>query len=186
MSIPTQLITATELEEIVAENPDMRYELIEGQLIEMPPTGIQHSGYEFWIAHLIQQWNEQVKFGRVLTGEMGFYTRGDNKTVRAADVALVSYQRMPEMPTGYTDIVPELVVEVVSPNDRASDIEAKAQEWLTFGVSLVWVVYPKQQRIHVYESQQTANILTVDDALTGGNTLPALSISVHNIFHSSW
>ncbi len=129
-SVQIKSLTGNDLLEIVAENPDKRFELIEGELIEMSPTGIEHGKHEFLVALTLATYNKRHKWGTILTGKTGYYTRGDDKIVRAADVAFISYDKMPadKTPFGYGTVAPELVVEVVSPGDRAGEIEGKVQD----------------------------------------------------------
>ncbi len=183
-SVQIKSLTGDDLLEIVAENPGKRFELIEGELIEMSPTGFDHGKFEFLVALVLADYNKSHKWGTILTGETGFYTRGDDKTVRAADVAFISYEKIPagESHPGYGKVAPELVVEVVSPSDRAGEIENKVQEWLDFGVLLVWVVYPQNRRVHVHSDGKQFTILNADDAITGGDVLPGFSAKVNQFF----
>jgi Uma2 family endonuclease len=75
-------------------------------------------------------------------------------------------------------------VEVVSPNDKASEIEQKIKEWLDFGVDLVWVVYPESQRVHVHSNDRTARILEANETLDGGEVLPGFETSISTLFQS--
>ncbi len=182
--IQTQLLTGDDLMELTAQSPGKRYELIEGALIEMPPVGIEHHNVEGAATLLLRIFTRTHKLGRVLPGETGFYTRSDAHTVRAPDVVFISYQTLPadEPNPGYGRVVPELVVEVVSPNDRADKIEEKVQEWLDFGVLLVWLIYPQTKRIHVFQQSQQPVILRVEDTITGEPVLPGFSAKVSEFF----
>jgi Uma2 family endonuclease len=182
--VQTQLLTGDDLLEIVAQNPDKHYELIEGELIEMPPPGLEHAQVENQAAFLLTSYNKKVKLGRVLTGEAGFYTHGHDHQVRGADVAFISYNRWPaDQPvSGYGRVAPELVIEVVSPSDRADKIEEKVQEWLDFGVLLVWVIYPQTQRIHVFRQNYQSVILRTEDTITGDPVLSGFSAVVREFF----
>ena len=48
---------------------------------------------------------------------------------------------------------PFLVVEVLSPDDRAADIQDKIDDYLAFGVKYVWVVNPRTRRGYVHTSE---------------------------------
>ncbi|MAS37715.1 MAG: hypothetical protein CL610_27210 [Anaerolineaceae bacterium] len=182
--LQAQLLTGGDLLEITAQNPDRHYELVAGEVIELSPPGIEHAQVENLTAYLLTAFNKQARLGRVLTGEAGFYTRSDETTVRAADVAFISYQRLPAEQTnpGYGRVAPELVVEVVSPHDRADKIEEKVQEWLDFGVLLVWVIYPQTRRIHVFQSGQPVLILRAGETISADPALPGFCAPVIEFF----
>lgn len=160
-----------------------RYELIEGVLVTMAPTNADHGLVESSVSFLLKAFNRQHKLGRVLTGKPGFYTRGDNRTVRAPDVAFISYERLPRgaLPPGFLTVAPDLVVEVVSPGDRAGEIDQKAQEWLDFGAKAVWVIYPESQRVYVHTAKGVHR-LSAADTLDGGEALPGFQAMVGEFF----
>ena len=182
----TQHLSGDDLMQVCAENPDKRFELIEGQLIEMPPTGIEHGHIGGNAYFLLKHYNKTHQRGWILQGETGFFTREDKSTVRAADVVFISYDKLHigEAHLGYGRVAPELIVDVVSPSDRAGDIEEKVREWLAFGVLVVWVIYPKTRRVHVYEPNGQATILTAEDTITGGAALPDFQAQVSEFFEN--
>lgn len=181
------LLTGEDLLKLDNNTRTSLLELIEGELKEYPLPGLEHSEIEIILGSLLHLHSRKHKLGRVLGGEVGFYTRDDDKTVRFADLSFISYKRYPadDNVPGYGKIAPELVVEIMSPNDSGVEMDAKVQEWLNFGVLLVWVVYPKTQRIHVYTADQPnrPTILTINDTLTGSNALPAFNTPVSEIFN---
>ena len=155
-----------------------RYELVEGELVEMAAAGGKHGHVAGNFLGRVFAYLENNPIGQVLTAETGFYTRGDENTVRAPDMAFIRSEQIPEsgIPDGYLHIIPDLVVEVVSPTDRAAEVEQKVQEWLTFGVRLVWVAYPSTQRVMAYQAGLTnVAILNERDALDGRDVLPGFS-----------
>jgi Uma2 family endonuclease len=118
----------------------MRHELIRGELYEIPPAGGEHgfvSGRaHFRLALFLEQ--HSAIGGAVFAAETGFRLARDPDTVRAPDAAYVSAENLPRARVrGYPDLAPDLVVEVVSPNDTATEIQSKVGEWLRAGVSLV-------------------------------------------------
>ncbi len=160
------------------------YELIEGELVKMSPTGLEHGAVELAVGAELRAWNKQYKLGRVFVGEVGFYTRGDEHTVRAADAAFISYERLPTDTwlEGYSNISPDLVVEVISPGNSAEEIEEKTREWLDFGVRMVWIVYPKARRVHVYTSPDKPLILDSDAKIDGSDVLPGFHTPISTFF----
>ena len=158
----------------MSEEATEGYELIEGELVKMVPTGLEHGNVENGAAFQLTLFNKQHKLGRILTGEIGFYIRGNDRTVRAADVAFMSYERLSVDASleGYSRIAPDLVVEVISPGNTAEEMEEKIREWFDFGVRLIWVIYPKTRRVHVYTTPDKPIILDVDAHIEGGDVLP--------------
>ena len=77
---------------------------------------------------------------------------------------------------------PELIVEVMSPDDAWSEVHEKLEEYFTVGAQLIWVVNPRRQRLHVYHSLTDLEILTAQDTLTGGEVLSGFQVAVAELF----
>jgi len=104
-------------------------------------------------------------------------------TVRAADAAFISHGRAPDPPPqGYAALAPDLAVEVVSPNDRAGEVQAKVGDWLTAGSLLVWVIDPVRRRAVVYRADGSVALLFEHDALDGEDVLPAFGCSLTELW----
>jgi Uma2 family endonuclease len=159
-----------------------RYELVRGELLEMAPTSFGHgrvTGHAFFRLFTFVQEND---LGEVLTGEPGFRLQRNPDTVRAPDIAFVSKDRIPADPRGFPDLAPDLVVEVVSPNDTAAELQVKVGEWLRAGTRMVLVMYPDSRLVAVYRSLNDVRVLTEDDVLQGEPVLPGFSCPVRDLF----
>src|SRR5262245_49204803 len=90
-------------------------ELVRGEIIPMSPGGLRHSEVTGRAFFLLESHNRAHRLGRVLTGETGFIVRRQPDTVRGADVAFISYERLPEdtQITGFVDAAAELIIEVL-------------------------------------------------------------------------
>src|SRR5206468_11655210 len=89
--------------------------------------------------------------GTVLAAETGFKLQTDPDTVRAPDVAFVSRRREPPPhATGFADLAPDLVAEVLSPDDRPAEVLAKVADWLSAGTRLAWGGDPLGRAGRVY------------------------------------
>jgi Uma2 family endonuclease len=162
-----------------------RSELVKGEIVSMSPTGYVHGGIEVEIAATLRVFVRQHQSGRVFSGEVGIYTGRDPDTVRAADVAFVSNERMSQVKSqSYLDVAPELVVEVLSPDDRWSDLTDKLDEYFAIGVKVIWVVDPRRKQVYVYRSVTDVQRLAVEETLTGGEALPGFSVPVAELFAS--
>jgi Uma2 family endonuclease len=180
MATTTKLLTAEEF----ARYPSSRWcELIDGVPVELSPPGGEATGIAGTVTWLLSAHVRPRGLGRVLT-DPGVRVRRNPDTVRAPDVAFLGAERIPAggLPTGYLDVVPDLIVEVVSPSNTGPEIQAKVREWIEAGARLVWVVYPANKTVHVVRSLQDRETLTVDDTLEGGDVIPGFSCPVAEIF----
>ena len=80
-------------------------------------------------------------------------------------------------------VPPDLVVEVISPGNSAIEIEAKTQEWFSFGVKLVWLVYSEVQRVHIYSNADSSLIVRGDGKIDGRDILPGFETPLATFFH---
>jgi Uma2 family endonuclease len=101
---------------------------------------------------------------------------------RRPDLAFVSYGRWPRkkrIPRGDVwDVVPDLPIEVVSPKNTADEILKKIRDYFKFGCKRVWVIYPTEQQIYVYQSPTRNTILTAADELDGEDIHPGFRLPV--------
>jgi Uma2 family endonuclease len=167
--------------------PD-RYEVVNGEVMELPPM----SGFDSEVANQIRDelaaHCRSSRLGRT-RNDMLFRVplTADRTRNRRPDVAFISFDRWPaDRPLPYRgnpiDAVPELVVEVASPTDEAEDLLAKAHEYLEAGARLVWLVYPRLRVLHAYESPTRFRVFTVADELDGGAVLPDFRVPMAQLF----
>ena len=159
-----------------------RYELVRGRLISMSPTSGPHGKTENRVAHWITSFVDETGLGEVYVGETGFLIARDPDTVRGADVAFLTKEHAAQVPsTGYVPFAPDLVVEVVSPDDRWSEVQGKVNEWLAAGARLVWVFDPERKSIDTFTPERHWS-LKEGDALIGDDVLPGFSVTLSKFF----
>ena len=159
-----------------------RVELVKGEIVSLSPTGRMHGIVEGNIYFALRSFCEQSQLGEVVVGEAGVYTSRDPDTVRGMDVAFISRERLSQTESmGYLDVAPELIVEVLSPHDRWSDVTEKLVEYFAIGVKLVWVADPRTRQIHVYTAPTQSQIFGPEDTLTGEPVLPGFSAPVSQL-----
>jgi len=177
----TQQITTAE--QLLQAPGSGRCELLLGELVMMTPTGFEHGRVTGRIHTRLENLVEQQSLGVVTGAETGFQIGHDPDTVRAPDVGFVSTERVPPTPTaGFFQGAPDLAVEVLSPNDRASEVLAKVQDWLGAGCRLVWGIDPGTRTVSVHNSPSQVIVLGDSDELTGGEVLPDFRVPVAEIF----
>jgi Uma2 family endonuclease len=183
MASPSLL--ASEHEHVLAVQDEPLYEIVNGQPVELPPM----SAYATWIASRLHirlgLYAEDKGLGTSVT-EMLFVLDAEHNLRRRPDVAFVSTARWPldrALPiTGDWDVVPDLAVEVISPNDVFKDVLAKVREYFHYGVQAVWVIAPEEQQVYVYDAPTHVRILTGQDELTGGEVVPGFRMPLGHLF----
>ena len=180
VAAPDRLLTIEELADAVGDTPG---DLIDGRFVPMPPTGWPHARAEVRVSTRLAQFVEAHALGAVLAGEAGIVIRRGPDTLRGADVAFVSNQRLARASAdGYLDVAPELIVEIVSPNDRWTQITAKLEDYFSIGVELVWLVDPQRRRVSCYRSPTDLAVLEPGDTLTAEPMLPGFALPVAELF----
>lgn len=181
---PTELVTADELLELSSKG--FRGELIRGILCESMPPGVDHAQIAAEFSRELGNFVKPLRLGRVLAGDPGVKVERDPDTVRAPDVAFISASRLPldQRVPGYAEVMPELVVEVKSPNDGRWTLYDKAQMWLRHGVRLVWLVYPEERTVEAHHAEQGVSVYGDDDELDGMDVLPGFRCDVGQMFES--
>ena len=172
MTTDTRLYTAEEL--LGMPYDGFRYELVQGELIQMAPAGSQHGRIAFKVAFDLETTVRTHDLGVVYAAETGFKLASNPDTVRAPDVAFVRKDRVQAVGdiVGYWPGAPDLAVEVLSPSDNFSEVEGKVFEWLTAGTQLVLVVNPKKRSITAYRSRSNIRAYTEDETIDAGDVVP--------------
>ncbi len=176
------LLTAADLLRLAGEG--VRGELIRGILHETSMMGVEHGGIVMKLGFLLNSLIIPRKLGTLTGADAGVRLERDPDTVRAPDIAYFSAATMPPavVPDGYAEVAPDLVVEVVSPNDTRREVAAKARMWLRYDVRLVWVVLPQTRSVDVYRPGHAVVTLTDQDTLDGLDVLLGFTCPVSAVF----
>jgi Uma2 family endonuclease len=160
------------------------YELVEGRIVPMSPTGYKHARYESNFDEYLKAFVRGRNLGHVLVGEVGIYTGRRPDTVRGADLAFISNERYAQQKkeSGFLEVAPELVVEILSPDDRWNDVTQKLREYFSIGVKLVWVADPAARTVYAYRALTEVREFKETDLLPGDDILPGFSVPVANLF----
>lgn len=161
-----------------------RYELVAGELRVISPSGWRHGEVIDNLVSLLSPFIRERDLGRGFGAETGFLIRRDPDTVRAPDFAFIAKRNLPEdRPSqAFWPGAPDLVVEVLSPEDRAGEVSSKIDAWLAAGCQAVWVVNPKLENVTVYVSRTSVRIFTAADSLTGDPIVPGFTCAVSEFF----
>jgi Uma2 family endonuclease len=170
----------------VPVDADELFEIVNGKRVGLPPMGIYASVIATRLVYFLVAHARAHDLGQAVSEGL-FHLPLSADRNRRPDVAFVSYERwakgrhIPESDNAW-DVLPNLVVEVVSPTDLAERVHDKVAEYFRAGVTSVWVVYPQQQQIYVYESPTSIRVLTRADELDGSTVLPSFRLPLSELF----
>src|SRR5215208_6406236 len=175
--VVNRVITIDEFERTAL---DGRWELIDGEPVEMTPSADESSSIGATILGFLAQYVRESRLGRLYGADGGFVLFPDRATVRVSDAAFVRADRAPqgEARKSFPRLAPDLVVEVLSPSDRASEVVAKLEMYQEAGVPLIWLVDPDNETVTIIAAGQPTRVLKQGDTLDGGDVLPGFTVPV--------
>lgn len=161
------------------------YEVVNGQVVEPREMG----ALETWLSTALtgQIYYYFARRGEIgtLSGETLFLLDPEAGLQRRPDLAFISYDRWPRdrpaPPRAAWNVIPDLTIEIVSPNDLAVEVVAKVNEYFRAGVRQVWVIYPRQRTALVHVSPRLAHVLGEDDHIDGGDVLPGFRLRLGDL-----
>ncbi|MDZ4684324.1 MAG: Uma2 family endonuclease [Planctomycetaceae bacterium] len=165
--------------------PDRRfYELVDGQLVETNMS-LEACCVAGQFIHYLIAYVNQHGLGHVFTSEATYrcYPDAPDK-VRRPDVSFIARGRLSreQFAEGHCLISPDLVVEVISPNDLFYDVEAKVQEYRSAGVRLIWVASPRSRSVTVHRLDGSEDHFGEESQLSGEDVLPGFQMRVAEFF----
>jgi Uma2 family endonuclease len=180
--VSSKLMTAEEFASLPENN--VKTELIEGERIEMSPTGTRHLLVVSELVRLLVQYANGHPGVRVLVGEGGYLLHRNPDTVLAPDIAIITDEQMRSLSPqsdAFTSLAPTLVVEVKSPSDREAQIARKLSLYLAAGVKEVWWVRPQQRQVSIHR-QDLAPEIIFEGALESTEILPGFRLPLSELF----
>jgi Uma2 family endonuclease len=166
-------------------HPDALYEVVDGQVVELPPMGSYAVRVATLLAGQLLRYLSDNPVG-ILFIEGIFVLNRARDLRRRPDVAFISVERWPAdrpLPEdGDIEVVPDIAIEVLSPNDLVTAVMRKVREYFSLGVREVWLVDPIMRQISVYASPTQVRILDENAELDGGPLLPGFRLPVASVF----
>lgn len=183
MALPiTKHYTVDEFEDFIArpENRDRRLQLIYGVILEKAMPTEEHALIVGLFIYYLTGYALQHGIG--LPGpELRFRAPGDSRNARVPDLALTIDTEAPITIKGVMPRVPDVIVEVKSPDDNNDDLRDRAKFYITNGAKLVWLVFPREKIVEVYRPEIPSEMLTMDANIEGYDVLPEFSLPVKTL-----
>jgi len=169
----------------LGESSDVKYELVDGKIIAMPPAKPRHGAVISQLIYLLGCHVYEHKLGKLFEGQTGFRLSLDH--CYEPDVSFVSNERLKLIVTqegldGLFHGAPDLAVEVLSPSDSITGTERRMRLYLAYGAQLAWMIDPKNKTARVYRPSQDFELLRGDRFLTGNSVLPGFRVSLAKVF----
>ena len=182
MATTEKLLTAEEFERLPDDGK--RYELIDGELREMAPTVNWHGEVETNLTTLLHTHTRAHGLGRVSCGEVLYIVQRNPDRVRAADIAFLRQERVPSLEARQhiMEVIPDLVVEILSKSDTIEEISDKIDDWLNAGVQMLWIVDPFRRTVTIYQPGRDPSLLGQHGVLEGDPVVPGFRCPVAEIF----
>lgn len=170
-------------EEFMALPEDGRYELVNGELVDMGNSGMEHGEIGSFLGGSLSLYVRSNKLGVVCDSSTAFTLKTGNK--RSPDVSFIAKKRLQglkRLPRGYFQGSPDLAVEILSPTNTVEEIHDKIVEYFENETCLVWVIHPDEQYVLVYHAPSPDGFLRVGDRLDGEDIVPGFTIPVAELF----
>lgn len=175
------IMTAEQLERV--HLPGKSTELVLGRLVVREPPGTYHGKIAGRLIIRVGAFVEAHQLGEVFGQDTGFKIATDPDTVRAPDLAFIARDRLSLVSRrGYAPVAPDLVAEILSPDDRPGEVIAKIGEWLNAGTQLAWVLDPDRRIAHVYQPDGSLSVVDIDGALEGNAVLPGFRCPLNGLY----
>jgi Uma2 family endonuclease len=177
-----KLTTADELWAIGDDG--CRYDLIEGELYRMSPASPKHGAVVHEFSTSLGIYLRSNPIGGAYGAESGFRLSRDPDTVLAPDAAFLRSDKIPpeDQQDSFWEVVPDLVVEVISPTDTVRYLADKVAAYLDAGVTVVLTIDPKRLTLSVHTRDGITRTLGVNGVLELPDILPGFSLPISEIF----
>jgi Uma2 family endonuclease len=143
------------------ENENRWFELVRGEVIQLPPPQKPHGVVCCNLAYLLSAYTRARRKGYLTSNDSGVILEREPDTVRGPDVACYEdAQTWEELHPKYGEVPPRLAAEVLSPSDRANQVNRKITDYLKSGVALVWLIDPENRTVTVYRRDKGPVVVT--------------------------
>lgn len=169
--------------EDLAEFPEdgKRRELVAGRIMEWPVPNVRHNFVLTRLSNALIHFVDEHELGAVLDGDTMVRVLDSPFDARGADIAFYANGRFPDdIDASATRHVPDLVIEVISPSDRAADVQDKVRDWLRIGVRLLWYVNPQSGTTVVYQRDRI-HYVDPEQQLSGEDVVPGFGVRLREI-----
>jgi Uma2 family endonuclease len=174
------LLTAKDLSEMGEEGEFC--ELVDGELVRLSPSFFPEARVVRTVQRLLDNFVSPRQLGEIFGPDLGYQLTPHR--VRAPDVSFVSAEKLAAYgnPQEFAMVVPDLAVEVISPEVKYGYLQRKIRDYFEAGVRLLWIVDPAMRTVTVHRSPVDLRVLTTADTLSGEDVMPGFSCPIAELF----
>ncbi|HSK71664.1 MAG TPA: Uma2 family endonuclease [Pyrinomonadaceae bacterium] len=178
-------LTEEQFEELCRNNRDLKFEMsAKGELIIVPPTSPESGWKNTKLITRTELWSEEDHTGIVFDSSTMFTL--PNGAKRSPDVSWMTKEKWeslsPSERQKFSRVVPDFVIELLSPTDNLADTQAKMEEYVENGVRLGWLIDPVEQKVHIYRAGGEIEILDNPETVSGEDVLRGFELNVRQIW----
>ena len=178
-------LTDEQFEELCRNSPDLNFELSsKGELIIVPPTSPNSGWRNSDLTTEVTLWSRKDKMGIVFDSQTLFTF--PNNAKRSPDVSWMTKEKWealsPSERKKFSRVVPDFVIELLSPSDSLGDTQAKMAEYIENGVRLGWLIDPMEKKVHIYRANGEIEILDDPEVVSGEDVLKGFELRVREIW----
>ncbi|MBL8233747.1 MAG: Uma2 family endonuclease [Bryobacterales bacterium] len=172
-------ISLDQFEEILRSHEDSSYEFEDGELIPLSSPSYAHQLLESELLHWLKLHFRKHGLGDVLSN-VDF--RFSEESVRQPDISAVFVETRARLDVSRVPVpgAPDIAIEIVSPNDAASDINHKVRLYLRAGCREVWIVYMSDRQVQIWRHGGCRTF--EEDSVLESTALPGFALPVNDLF----
>ena len=170
--------------QLCQQHRDLKFErTANGELTIMSPTGGITGDRNSELNFQLRTWYRRTQLGKVFDSSTGFkLPNGANRSPDASWVRLEHWNALTaEEQAKFVPLCPDMVVELRSPSDDLSKLQAKMQEYRENGAELGWLIDPERQIVEIYRPHREPEILSSPKTLSGETILPDFELDLTGI-----
>jgi Uma2 family endonuclease len=193
--LSTELVTnepvVIALDQFLGKQAEAPFEWIDGKVIPVSPSIYESGEVASRLAEALFQYRTVTQSIKIYMDTTFVLPNTSSDWVKGSRIPdlmvyqatrLVAYREAGNWRGKPLMLVPDLVVEIISPTDRLADVWRKVSMYLDDGVQTVWVITPQQEQVTVFTQTQAPITLDKSAVLEGGSVLPNFALAIHTLF----
>jgi len=182
---PEDRLSDDEYFDFCVANPDINFErTAQGEIVIVPPAGLESDERSLDAGGALRQWAKRDGRGKACGSSAQFFLPDGSGL--SPDAAWVSKEKLASVPKGelkkFPHVVPEFVIEVMSPSDRLRALQRKMRQWAANGVELGWLIDGDHKRVFVYRGTEDPRIVEGVESIAGEGPVAGFVLPLTDIW----